>query len=1251
MKIKHKIYKIASAYSSNSQKPKMNKKAKHPLFVSLIISFILIFSIASYFVMAGEQTETVVDGIKTIENMGVSISAKIVEHCTYKPDGENDGYKICEAIIEGYNPNSYELTVDKPGDGFSSYFMLDKDFKVKDGYSYYYSNQFELYNEKLSNITELNFIDENEENVIELNITYYNVTRKRFVNWQPLAKDIKDTPTNNDINFAYKVKFEFPQYESASYNFSINYKKQDDTVIPIFLDPDITACGTLSTEGATYTQTANILDNALSVTCIIIDAENITYDGDGYTIRSNDNQAGISSTYFNTTIKDTDISMGDGSSWGAGIDLRNGASNSSIVNNTLNDGYVGIYLDNVDYSEIVNNTANSNSFGIYLTTCEYNNVTNNTANSNTNGGFSVFENSKNITLAENTADGNNVGVYVSVYVENITIENNTLTSNMDGVSLTNSPYNTIRNNTIHSNTRNGILIFPTSTNNLIENNTVYNSSTYEIEIQTSSNIIRYNNLTYNTRGVFITGSAATANYNQVIGNIISNYSSTAGSLGIVLESGASHTLIENNTLSQIHQIVMRLSLGTYNNITNNTFQSGTGGITHDDTNNSRIVNNKFINNTNYAIQFSNSHNNIVINISVNTSYDTGDNGAIIFSGSDNNLIWDSVLATNETNIISLSGTSTNNTFLNCSYTAKEVVAVGSELLRKWYFNGQTNFTHNSSAVPNANISAYNGTTFHFSVLSAADGSITTQYLTEYINTSTTAYYSNYTINATLTGWNINNPDNHTINLTTNLLQQFNISDYTAPPLTLVHPEAITYSINESLPLNYSVSDAESGLDTCWYNVHNSTDVEIANTTIVNCLNTTFNLPGGDIDYNLTLYVNDSNNNINSSRIEFGIRLTAPSIVLYAPTNHQNLSNGTNIYFNFTATDTDGLDTCQLWGNWTGTWHKNYSWVGPTSGTQNYTTQNISDVVSIWNIWCNDTTTQGGWALNNYTFTIDETSPNATITTANNTEVVDTLSITIDYNISDTHLEECYFTLRTSGGLLHNYPENTSLNCAATSRSISALYYGTFVLRIWGEDYAGNLGDDNVTLITKSSGSPGGGGGVAIEDEGEEEEERSFCGDGICQLEGNDYGVLENFYNCPSDCPGFDLDELINSFTIYCWDRDPSTICFFQTLFATVPGIEEEALENITIYKDGEVCIGEVCERLSGKTIFSNCVDDDLMTPCFWQTNAAILSLFLSGSVLFGLTFIKVKTPGKVGKVNPYKYVFYQVKKRGKRRKW
>ncbi len=646
-----------------------------------------------------------------------------------------------------------------------------------------------------------------------------------------------------------------------------------------------------------------------------------------------------------------------------------------------------------------------------------------------------------------------------------------------------------------------------------------------------------------------------------------------------------------------------------------------------------------------------------------------------------------------------------------------------------------------------------------------------------------------------------------------------------PQINLVYPTNTSYNLVQT-ELNFSSSDINVG--SCWY----STDGGITNTTHTTCANLT-GLNSGQGSSTWLVGINDTAGNENYSTITFYVDSIKPSISLDSPINHQNLSSGTNVYVNFTSTDATGLDTCQLWHNNTGTWHKNHTWVGPSSGVMNFTTLDLSENTFIWNVWCNDTVNNYDWSLSNFTLTIDETNPlislvyptntsyntiqtelnftysdthvgacwystdggatntthtscdnltglnsgqgsstwlvgindsagnenyssvvffvdsiyplisyepetpadyanlsqsniyvnvtwtetnlanitfslynstgtlNSTtfttatyeinwtnlsdsnnytyevnitdtlnnknytlirnitldttnpivnITTANNTQV-EFLAITIDYNISDTYLKQCYFTLRTSEGVIHNYAENTSLSCSSTSRSISTLFYGTFVLQMWGEDYTGNLNHSNLTFITHHGGAGGGGGGGGTPITIEEEiniTEKTFCGDGICQAEGNDLGIKEDWFNCNQDCEPFDFDAFIWSFSKYCFDNDTSTVCAFTQLFAVTPGMEREA--NITTFEDGKVCYLGVCEKLSMKTLVENCVDGDQLSPCFFNANIGFLVVFLGGATALVISFIKVRAPGKSQrKVNPYSYIVLRTKKFRRRR--
>jgi len=308
-----------------------------------------------------------------------------------------------------------------------------------------------------------------------------------------------------------------------------------------------------------------------------------------------------------------------------------------------------------------------------------------------------------------------------------------------------------------------------------------------------------------------------------------------------------------------------------------------------------------------------------------------------------------------------------------------------------------------------------------------------------------------------------------------------VVDTISPTITIVEPKAQNYANNNSIELNYTITDSGLGVDSCWYMVINSTnDLIIDNTTLASCANTSFGLVSGDIDYTLTLYSNDTLNNLNSSSVTFGIRTTAPAIVLNYPDNNVWFDNGTDIYFNFTATDSDGLDTCELWSNWTGTWHNNYSWVLPESGVMNFTIQNISDISgAIWNIWCNDSLNNNVFSLNNYTLNIDTIYPNVSITSI--TTTVGSQTFTFDSIAQDTNNISCKYSIFDSDGNIDGLNENVSFNCN-TETSATATALKSYNLTIYAKDLAGNENSSTKSFILSTAGpiaGPGGGGGAPI----------------------------------------------------------------------------------------------------------------------------------------------------------------------------
>ena len=123
-------------------------------------------------------------------------------------------------------------------------------------------------------------------------------------------------------------------------------------------------------------------------------------------------------------------------------------------------------------------------------------------------------------------------------------------------------------------------------------------------------------------------------------------------------------------------------------------------------------------------------------------------------------------------------------------------------------------------------------------------------------------------------------------------------DMSAPSITLDSPTATVYGA-AAIDLDYSVADTLSGVDTCWYDIDGGSTTELED-----CDNTTISgLAEGS--HNVTVYVNDSVNNINSSTVTFTVDLTAPTTNASAGTYTFGTWTNRSVSVNLTCADTGG----------------------------------------------------------------------------------------------------------------------------------------------------------------------------------------------------------------------------------------------------------------------------------------------------------------------------------------------------------
>jgi hypothetical protein len=207
------------------------------------------------------------------------------------------------------------------------------------------------------------------------------------------------------------------------------------------------------------------------------------------------------------------------------------------------------------------------------------------------------------------------------------------------------------------------------------------------------------------------------------------------------------------------------------------------------------------------------------------------------------------------------------------------------------------------------------------------------------------------------------------------------------------------------------------------------------------------------NYAITYYCNDSLNNLGTSSVNFGVRTTPPIISLNYPANSRSYANS-SVQFNYTTFASDGLDTCELWGNWSGAWEKNQSTTTISNGGENYFSVILDGGSYKWNVWCNNTIGQNDFSTQgNISFSLDRTAPNVSfispISTVYNT-VIRTISIS-----SGSDANSVWY---------YNGTSNISYSGSTDVR----LEDGSYTFVTYANDSAGNLNSSSVSFIVDST---------------------------------------------------------------------------------------------------------------------------------------------------------------------------------------
>ena len=157
---------------------------------------------------------------------------------------------------------------------------------------------------------------------------------------------------------------------------------------------------------------------------------------------------------------------------------------------------------------------------------------------------------------------------------------------------------------------------------------------------------------------------------------------------------------------------------------------------------------------------------------------------------------------------------------------------------------------------------------------------------------------------------------------------------------------------------------------------------------------------------------------------------APAVTLNAPQNNGYMITPT-AEFNYTPTDTNTIDTCILYANFSGSFAPNATNSSISSGFPNYLTTTLDEGAYIWNVWCNDSAQNSNFSSANRTIIVDLTPPDITLISPQDGKYENTTNnVVFTINASDVWAEVSNCSLiidgaveQTQSDILEGEPSN------------------------------------------------------------------------------------------------------------------------------------------------------------------------------------------------------------------------------------
>lgn len=266
------------------------------------------------------------------------------------------------------------------------------------------------------------------------------------------------------------------------------------------------------------------------------------------------------------------------------------------------------------------------------------------------------------------------------------------------------------------------------------------------------------------------------------------------------------------------------------------------------------------------------------------------------------------------------------------------------------------------------------------------------------------------------------------------------NEYTFPNIRIVYPTNLTNTSATNVTLNISATDNQA-LSNCWYQLNNSG----ANISFTCLENSSFLRSEGR--QNITVYVNDTSNNVNLTDILiFTTDFTPPNVTVDDPVNnsfHQIINRSLN--FSGVTDALTSIDRCF--------YNLNSATSNVTVDCFANTSFNADRSNNTLIFYSNDTA--GNVNATEVTFHVaDILSPNLTILSIANNSNLSSTNVTLDIHVADNlGLDRCWYQLNNTG-------VNISFTCLANTSFLQSNSNSSNIT-VYANDTAGNL---NVTDI-------------------------------------------------------------------------------------------------------------------------------------------------------------------------------------------